>query len=172
MSEQWFYSRGPEPIGPVLFEQLFDLARQNHLSPSDLVWREGMPDWVAATDVPGLFSPIAPPPAVPLPPSPPLTYTPHGLPYAQPHYAAATGQSYSGEAQTAMILSIISVFCVGFVLAPIGLGLGITARKKMRASGNLEGEGMALAAIVIGGIISGIYVLLILFFMLAAALGA
>ena len=66
------------------------------------------------------------------------------------------GRSYAGDAQTAMIISIIGIFCVGIILGPIGIVLGNTARRNMRASGNMEGEGMAIAAIVIGWCIVGL----------------
>jgi hypothetical protein len=47
------------------------------------------------------------------------------------------------------------------VFAPVGLALGIVARKQIRQSGE-EGDGLALAGIIVGAIVTGFYVLMIL----------
>src|SRR3954465_9600421 len=56
-------------------------------------------------------------------------------------------------------LAIAALVCA-LTIAPVGLGLGIAARKQIRRTGE-QGDGMALAAVIIGGIVTGIYVLLI-----------
>lgn len=48
MTERWWYTRGGEREGPVPRERLVDLVRAGWLGPRDLVWSEGMPDWVPA----------------------------------------------------------------------------------------------------------------------------
>jgi hypothetical protein len=176
MAEQWFYSREGQPKGPLTFAEIVALAQAGEIAPTELVWQEGTPDWRRAADVPGLFAPAAATSAMPLPlPPRPVGAPPQGLQYAQPVaplYYSGGGHSYASEARTAMIISIIGIFCVGIVLGPIGFALGYGARKNMRISGNLEGEGMAIAAMVIGGIIMGLAALGILFLIAAAALGA
>ena len=57
-----------------------------------------------------------------------------------------------------MILSIIGVICCG-ILGIIGLVQGYKAKSNMQASGNLDGQGMATAAIVLGWIAIGFMVL-------------
>jgi hypothetical protein len=101
--------------------------------------------------------------------APPPGYPPQGYPpqgYGQPGYAApgqplqyggyapsgaGSGVSFSKDAQTAMILSIIGCVCCG-ILGIIGLVQGYKAKSNMQASGNFEGQGMATAAIVLGWI--------------------
>ncbi|MCH8924187.1 MAG: DUF4339 domain-containing protein [Planctomycetes bacterium] len=58
----WYYSHGEEQLGPVTAAQLKKLVGDGKLSPDDLVWKEGMDDWVAASSIDGLI-PITPPPA-------------------------------------------------------------------------------------------------------------
>lgn len=52
---QWYYSHGDEKEGPILPADLKQLATGGVLFPDDLVWREGMEQWVAARNVKGLF---------------------------------------------------------------------------------------------------------------------
>src|SRR5262249_14479484 len=65
----WFYTRDRKPHGPVTFEQLKERARNGELLPHELVWQEGMANWVEARSVDGLYP--TPPPVPPLPAPPP-----------------------------------------------------------------------------------------------------
>src|SRR4051812_4781748 len=62
-------------------------------------------------------------------------------------------------------LAIAALVCA-LTIAPVGLGLGIAARRQIRRTGE-QGDGLALAAVIIGGIVTGIYVLLIVFLVIA-----
>ncbi len=52
---EWYYAKGKRRLGPVTSIELKQLADQEFLSPDDLIWREGMDDWLAADNVRGLF---------------------------------------------------------------------------------------------------------------------
>jgi hypothetical protein len=56
-------------------------------------------------------------------------------------------------------LAIAALVCA-LTIAPVGLGLGIAARKQIRRTGE-GGDGLALAAIIIGAIATGLFVVLI-----------
>lgn len=193
----WFYARGGRQEGPTDLQTLRDMIANGQLTPANLVWRDGMAAWQPAGEVEALsggagafgVAAAAPPYEEAAPGlTPHAGYAPPGS-YAQPaagqapvpyyqsqpvgyrgHYRQ--GQSYADEARTAMIVSIIGIFCFGIILGPIGLVLGLSAKRNMRASGNMEGEGMATAAIVIGSIIVGLAALAILLFIVALAAGA
>jgi hypothetical protein len=62
------------------------------------------------------------------------------------------------------ILSLV----LAFVLAPAGIVLGVIARKQIRQTGE-EGDGLALAGIIVGAIITAIWVLVIIFWIIALA---
>lgn len=60
----WYYARGGERRGPVDLEKLVAAARAGKLRPDDLVWNDGMPDWVPAGTVPEMgfgMTPVATP---------------------------------------------------------------------------------------------------------------
>jgi hypothetical protein len=68
--ETWFYAVDGSRQGPVPGSALRQLARQGMIGPEDLVWREGLADWVPARTLKGLFDGPGMPPPVP-PPLPP-----------------------------------------------------------------------------------------------------
>lgn len=51
----WFYVREGRREGPVRRARLLELVRGGWLAPEDLVWTEGMPEWVPAGTVDWLF---------------------------------------------------------------------------------------------------------------------
>lgn len=64
MSE-WYHTRKGEQVGPVDFETLRGMAARGELdAEKDLVWSNGMKDWIAAGKVAGLFDQA--PPSLPV----------------------------------------------------------------------------------------------------------
>jgi len=57
---EWFYAHGDRQAGPIPSAELKHLADAGALLPDDLVWREGMEQWVAARNVKGLFDATLP----------------------------------------------------------------------------------------------------------------
>ncbi|HEX3151137.1 MAG TPA: DUF4339 domain-containing protein [Gemmataceae bacterium] len=55
MNADWFYSVGDTRQGPVTEDALKQLVADGRLQPTDLVWRDGMPDWVEARTIPAFF---------------------------------------------------------------------------------------------------------------------
>ena len=81
----------------------------------------------------------------------PPGYGPPG--YAPPGYAIPP---YARPTNTMAILALV----LAFVFAPAGLVLGIVARRQIRQTGE-QGEGLALAGIIIGAIFCAFLVLVI-----------
>lgn len=61
MKSEWFYSKAGQQQGPVTAKQLRQMVQEKQLVPHDLVWKEGMPDWLPAVQMKGLFKPPLPP---------------------------------------------------------------------------------------------------------------
>ena len=56
MSAEWFYTTNKQQMGPVTWDELRELAEVGLLKPHDLVWTEGMAEWVKAINQGGLFA--------------------------------------------------------------------------------------------------------------------
>ena len=59
---QWYYSKNSMQLGPVEQAELLAKISSGEILRSDMVWRDGMPDWVPASSVPelGLSAPAVP----------------------------------------------------------------------------------------------------------------
>jgi hypothetical protein len=52
----WYYASAGQEVGPVSFADLRQLVSHGELQYNDPVWTEGMPNWMEASSVPGLFA--------------------------------------------------------------------------------------------------------------------
>ena len=52
---EWFYAKNDQPCGPVSPVELKQFAERGELHEHDLVWREGLGEWIPAGKVKGLF---------------------------------------------------------------------------------------------------------------------
>lgn len=59
----WYYAQNDQERGPVSATELRSMAASGKLRGSDLVWKEGMEIWTAASQVKGLLPEAATPPA-------------------------------------------------------------------------------------------------------------
>ena len=149
--EQWYYAVAGQQQGPVDTETLRKLIASGQVGQQDLVWKDGMANWVAPGQVPELA--VAP-----------AWQQPQGTPgYGQPQpgfgqapgyyapagYAGPMGQSYQGMATAALVLGILCL-CCGVIMGPIAVILGAVAMNGMKKTGNYAGKGMAVAGLVLG----------------------
>ena len=81
---EWYYAKDNQQQGPVPLQVMLDMARGGQLRPTDLVWRQGMPNWLAA----GLVAELQLPQQQPLPaaghPYAAMPPSPYAPPYAPP----------------------------------------------------------------------------------------
>jgi hypothetical protein len=61
----WYYARGREKLGPFTGQQLRQLAADGVVRPDVMVWQQGMPRWLPARSVPGLFAATDSEPSLP-----------------------------------------------------------------------------------------------------------
>ena len=105
MSE-WYYTSAGQQTGPVTSAQLKQAAQSGQLTPNDLVWKDGMPDWVPATKLKGIFdgasaaaaAPVASIPAsAPAPAAYDVAPTAPGSPEVYAPHATAPQQQYGAQ---------------------------------------------------------------------------
>jgi GYF domain 2/TPR repeat len=54
MSDNWYFAKGQDRVGPFSFDQLRQLVASGSIGPKDTVWNEGGAKWVPVNMVPGL----------------------------------------------------------------------------------------------------------------------
>ena len=59
----WWYASGNQKYGPYTQTQLHELARSGDIRQDDLVWHQGLDNWVPARSIEGLV--VSPPPVMP-----------------------------------------------------------------------------------------------------------
>ncbi|MFO0804357.1 MAG: DUF4339 domain-containing protein [Gemmataceae bacterium] len=91
MASQWYYSVGGAVRGPISSQALVSLANGGQLLPTDLVWKDGMAEWVQARKIKKLFpkSPLPPPLPQSLPT--PTTLPPPQVLPSRPRPQGSTG---------------------------------------------------------------------------------
>jgi hypothetical protein len=97
------------------------------------------------------------------PPPPPYAHPGYGPPpgYGLPYGPPAP---YPRPTNTLAILALV----MAFVFAPAGVVLGVVARRQIRRTGE-DGEGLALAGIIVGAVFCALVVLLIVLWFVAVA---
>ena len=70
MTNQWHYAKQGQRIGPVSEEHFKSLALSGEIQPTDMVWTEGMSQWMEAKNIEGLFPYVNPRLSPPLPTNP------------------------------------------------------------------------------------------------------
>src|SRR5262245_29220496 len=86
--------------------------------------------------------------------------------YGYPAYApVAPSRSTNGMAIASLVCSVVGIATCG-VTAVVGAILGHVARRQIRTSGE-DGDGMALAGIIIGWILTGIFLVILTFYVVA-----
>jgi hypothetical protein len=63
-TRKWFVRSGDAERGPYSSKEIKALVRTGDISAKDMLWKEGMENWVAAGDYPRLFRVIKPPQAI------------------------------------------------------------------------------------------------------------
>ena len=152
-------------------------------SPGPGWWQASDGKWYPPESAPGYQSPapgVSPASPDPQPgpygqAAPPFQPGPYSQPgpYGQPSPSAYGGfpgaPKTDGLAVASLVSSIVGallvIFCVGLAGTIAGFTMGLIARNRIKSSnGQLTGEGMALAGIIIGAAATVLYVALIIAF--------
>ena len=159
---QWYYSNNGAQTGPVSAEDLKSMLADGRVKSTDMVWREGMSDWVPASSVGELAVSAAPAPvqAAPL-------LGAAAAPYQPPVTAQPMGQAYHGDIPTYLWQSIaVTLLCC----LPGGIVAIVYASKVdgLKTSGNIPAAQAAsksaktwcFASFGIGLVVTVLYIVL------------
>ena len=139
MSSQagWYYGTATERKGPVAIEELKQLALARRVSPYTLVWSEGMPAWVPLGTI--VHVPQAP-------------AGDEGLGLLVP---------MGPQSALAMIAGYCGLFSIFVIPAPFAIVLGILGLRDIAAHPEKKGKGRAITGIVLGSLVTLIFLLVL-----------
>jgi len=166
---QWYYSKNGAQLGPIGSAEMQSKLASGDISPTDLVWREGMADWQPAGQVAELQALIAPPAERPSSETP----TAPAAPYAAPVPVVVTGPPSQGLAIASLVCGILSLvtwclWCLSAPLALVAVVLGHVALGRAKADPSRSGgKGMAKAGVITGylGLLAAIAMMALGFYM-------
>jgi hypothetical protein len=165
----WYYAKNRQQLGPVDDGQIRQLAQSGQIAATDLVWRDGMAQWIAAGQVPelaGLFAPAAsqaPVTPAAYPPQYPPQYGQQQYPGQQLGYVTPPPQI-----KTWLVESILCLLCC-WPLAIVAIIFAAQVSGKV-ASGDYIGAQQAsktakicvIISFCIGGALMAFYVLMMI----------
>lgn len=134
---QWYYSKNAAQLGPVSLDELRAKLASGELLRTDMVWREGMPDWRPASAMFELAVPVASQQAVPTLAE--VENPPYQAPFAAQN--AAAGMLISNYLWQSIV---VTIFCCW----PLGIPAIVNAAKVdgMKARGDIHGAMEASAS--------------------------
>lgn len=137
MADEWYYTRNGERMGPVTTSQLRTEAASGRVQPTDLVWTDGMPQWIPASAAREIFpdptsAALDPPLGRPAPPEPP-TQRSHHRPGARPPRRRARASGLSTGALIAIIGSVSALVILVVIAIVI---LIVTSERRAPISGS------------------------------------
>jgi len=102
---QWYYSKNGTQLGPVAQGELISKLASGEVSPADLVWKDGMGDWIPASQVAELRSTSETAPVSTISPGAPAApYTTPASPYSPP---VAGGEVISNWLWQSIVVAVL-----------------------------------------------------------------
>lgn len=136
---EWYFQRDGERAGPVPQSRLTAMIAAHELTPYDMVWSEGLSEWMPIQSLPGL---------APRDESAPLTAVSQTPQRRQPR--TDFRERYRGHSGLAIACLVISLIQVCGLNCPIAIVFGIASIQQiLRSNGQLQGMGFAIAGMSI-----------------------
>lgn len=167
----WFYAKDGEQHGPVEAEDIRSRLKSGDISNGTLVWREGMAQWSPLGEVLELRDPV--PASGESDSQSEVAAASSSDPYvapavnqmSQPAPQLVAPVQQNTMALVSMILGIVSVVvCMGALTGIPAIICGHIARKQFRESPTPQtGEGMAMAGLIMGYIMTVISIAYVIF---------
>lgn len=135
----WYYHQFGTTNGPVDLSHMRQMVESGLLVGEDMVWKEGMPEWIHAASVPGLVKSAGQ-----------MTPQTSGQSGSSSTYYGQNGEPprVSGLAVASLVLGLLWLFGIGSLLAIIFGGVALYQINISR--GRVTGKGLAVAGLVLG----------------------
>jgi hypothetical protein len=142
-------NRGATNLGVFSEEEVRDGLGAGRFAPTDIGWHEGMANWEPLSQFPEFAEAAAP-----------------AVPPVQPGAATTSTPVVKTEplAIWSLVLSLLGLFCCGFVLGIGGVVCGHLALSKLQREPQLQGRGLATAGLIIGYLAIVFWVMYVVFF--------
>jgi hypothetical protein len=156
---QWYYSKNGVQLGPVAEGDLRAKLSVGEVLATDMVWKDGMKDWLPASTTPefSMVSPVADAAANPY-------YPPTAQPYPAGYPAFAAPAPTSGLAIASLVCGILGIIVCGY-LSFLGIPAVICGHMALGKIKNsitpVDGRGLAIAGLVMGYISIAMFALVI-----------
>jgi GYF domain 2/Bacterial protein of unknown function (DUF898) len=150
-TQEWYFMRGDQQGGPVPAARLKELATAGRLQPDDLVWKEGMAEWVPARTIKGLFPAGNVSPAASRTPAPASGRTPapvEDAPVRRPSRRNTTF-TFDGTAGSLFVTGLLA-YLLMLVTCGIGFPWALCMFQRWKASHTLF-QGRRLCFLGTGG---------------------
>jgi Domain of unknown function (DUF4190)/GYF domain 2 len=141
-------NRGTTSLGVFSEQEVREGLSAGRFAPTDIGWREGMATWQPLSQFPEVGGAAAP--AVP-----PVQ------PGAVPMSSVAKTEPL---AIWSLVLSLVGLFCCGFVVGIGGVVCGHLALSKLQREPQLQGRGLAIAGLIIGYLAIVFWLIYVVFF--------
>lgn len=153
----WYFSKNGMQLGPVTQEELSEKAKSGEVSSSDLVWKEGLPDWIPLGQVPE-FQSLGIRPAVP----PQIPQAGLGtIPIQQPAPVAPSsyvGQTVPNYLWQSIVVTVLCCMPFGVVAIVFAAKVdGLVARGDI--AGAMSASASAKTWTTVGAIVGGLFTL-------------
>jgi Interferon-induced transmembrane protein/GYF domain 2 len=169
---QWYYSKNGTQLGPITEAELRSKIAFGEVSATDMVWKDGMPDWLQAGKVEG-FSLSAPS----LTSTPPIPGTQMSSPYTPPSFQAMPLQGGAEIPNYLWQSIVVTIFCCW----PFGIPAIVYAAKVdgLKARGDIPNALVAssnakkwcIISLAVWGVFIVIYLIFIAVTVMAGAAG-
>lgn len=161
---QWYYSKNGTQLGPVEESDLRGKIASGEISSTDLVWKEGMTDWLPSARVPDLAGVAAV--VAPAPPH----YTEQNSPYTSPvtPVPGVVGANIPNYLWQSIVVTILCCW-------PFGIPAIVFAAKVdgLKARGDIAGAMAASkSAKTWCSVAVGVWIVLVLLWLLLVGFGA
>lgn len=126
---QWYYSKNSTQLGPISEAEIREKIASGEIGAADMVWKEGMSDWLPVSGVPDLSTSLSTqqPPMMGQP-------SPYQPPASSPYQPMAAGGDIPNYLWQSIVVTILCCW-------PLGIPAIVYAAKVdgMKARGDIQG---------------------------------